>query len=163
MDNVENSAGTTKKSRYVELKSTAEDGSITEYSINLQRPLSTNKALAGLSVNGTALADFDADTYTYNVIVANGCSKTPDITALRSSQHQTISFVTDGVKPATITVMAEDGTSQNYTINFVEEKAAEVELNWPAGRLVRGIYLPPRSARNCGQPGISSGCRGADC
>ena len=30
VDNVENSAGTTKKSRYVELKSTAEDGSITE-------------------------------------------------------------------------------------------------------------------------------------
>jgi len=128
IDALENSAGPTKKSRYVELKSKAEDGTITTYNLYIQRLLSTNKALAGLSVNGTALSDFNAATYTYNVTVANGTTLTPDITALRGSEHQTISFVTDGVKPAIVRVTAEDGTTQDYTINFVEEKSANVTL-----------------------------------
>ena len=102
---------------------TAENGTTSQYSVSLTRNASTNKSLLNLLVNGVAVAGFDPTTLTYTVTVPNGTTRTPDVTVVKGNTNQTITYTRNGANSITIQVTAENGTSQNYVINFVKAQS----------------------------------------
>ena len=125
-DEQENCSGD-YKTRVVNITSKAEDGTLSRYIVNLNRPLSTNADLRGIIIDGDTLAGFAANTLHYTISVANGTVRTPDITAIRGSMHQTIRFATNGLND-TIVVTAENGDVQQYVLTFVERRSNDATL-----------------------------------
>ncbi len=116
------------KTRVVAITSKAEDGTTSQYIVNLNRPLSSNAALAGIVVDGDTLVDFAAKTLEYTVQVPNGSRFAPDIVAIRGNMYQTLRFGTNG-ETDTIIVMAENGKdTQKYLLHRVEKKSDDATL-----------------------------------
>lgn len=98
---------------------TAEDGSVTVYTVNISLNLSSNTKLFSISIKGEALQDFAADkfayTYEYTEVVIE-----EDVEFVCEDEYANAFFVlADGV--ATITVTAEDGSTAIYTVTFAEK------------------------------------------
>ncbi len=107
--------------RTATLTSKAEDGTSTVYTVKFNRPKSSNSSLNGILIDGIALADFAANKFDYTCSVANGTTRTPDITATSASMYQNVEIIPNGAKSVTIRVTAENGAVSNYKITFVEE------------------------------------------
>lgn len=103
------------------IASLAEDGSVTNYSVSFYRPNSTVDTLFDLLVDGVKLQDFSAGKFNYQYELPNQCRIAPDITAVAASEHQNISINTT-LSKSVITVTAENGSVNTYTISFVEQK-----------------------------------------
>ncbi|MGN0187728.1 MAG: hypothetical protein ACI392_08320 [Paludibacteraceae bacterium] len=125
-DEQENCSGD-YKTRVVNITSKAEDGTLSRYIVNLNRPLSANADLQSIIINGDTLNGFAAKTFNYTINVANGTVLTPDITAIRGSMHQTIRFATNGLND-TIIVTAENGFEQRYVLTFAEQHSNDATL-----------------------------------
>ncbi len=125
-EEVENCSGE-YRTRIVTITSKAEDGTLSHYVLNLNRPFSSNADLAGIIIAGDTLKNFAANKFAYEVEVPNGTQFTPDIVAIRGSMHQQIKVSTTGLSD-TIFVTAENGTKQTYVINFVENKSNDATL-----------------------------------
>ena len=82
---------------------------------------STDATLSGLSVNGTAVSGFAAETTSYNVELPAGTTSVPTVTyTLNDSKASAVKSNASALPGSTtVTVTAEDGTTQKvYTINF---------------------------------------------
>jgi len=116
------------RQRTVTLDVKAEDSSTTQYTLVITRSIAEVDTLAGIIVDGVAIADFAADNFEYNVIVPNGTLYSPDILAIKGEGHQTISYVF-GNKQVSIIVTAEDEIAQQtYIVNFVEATSDDATL-----------------------------------
>lgn len=116
------------KTRVVTITSKAEDGTLSRYIVNLNRPLSANAALVGIIVNGDTIDGFAENRLEYTIEVPNGSRFTPDIVAIRGNMHQTLIFGTNGTTD-TITVVAENGEkTQKYLLHFVEKQSDDATL-----------------------------------
>ena len=114
---------------------TAQDGTTKlTYTVNftITAP-STDATLSDLKVDGTTVTDFNAATYTYNVVLPFGMIAVPTVTATTKDAAAT-KVITDA--PAlpgatTVVVTAQDGTTKlTYTINFtVAPETAFVVFN----------------------------------
>jgi hypothetical protein len=110
--------------RVVNITAKAEDGTLSHYIVDLNRPFSKNAALAGIIVDGDTLKDFSPTTTDYTIEVENGTRFMPDVMAIRGNMHQSVLFHGD-----TITVTAEDGTTtREYHLKFVEKRSADATL-----------------------------------
>ena len=105
---------------------TAQDGSSTDYLINLIEPLSDNAYLSDLSYDegGTyvTVPGFDSLTYTYTVELPYG-DTIPNVDYLTSDAGANVDVVSSGNTlpgTTTITVTAADGTVLTYIINWTE-------------------------------------------
>lgn len=102
---------------------TAEDATTTlTYTINftIAAP-STDATLSNLLVNGTTVAGFNANVYSYNIVYPFGTTTLPIVTATTShaSATKVISNITGFPGTATVVVTAQDGTTiLTYSINF---------------------------------------------
>jgi len=134
--------GTTKT---VTIKVEAEDGTLKEYYVKIIQ-LSANVSLNTITVNDTQATKVDETNYEVTIsdkeaiakIVANAKESTSSVsiasdTANVGSSTKTINIDGHAVIEMTITITAEDGTSQNYnlTINVVEtsNKMSYVKVN----------------------------------
>jgi len=103
---------------------TAQDGSTSNtYEIDFVVPAtpSTDATLSSIVINGTPLQGFASGTYSYDVVLPEGTTNTPVVTAVTSNSYATKSITqpasTGGT--ATIVVTAEDETTElTYTVNF---------------------------------------------
>ena len=81
----------------------------------------TDATLSNLTVSGTTVTDFSINTLNYNVVLPQGASAIPAVTAT-ASQATASAVVTDATSlPGTTSVLvtAQDGTTTNtYKINF---------------------------------------------
>ena len=100
----------------------AEDGSTQGYTIKFIRPASANKFLKSVKVNGVLLPDFVADKYVYSYSLPNMTRTMPNVEIEGANYNQTISYAFEGNEKFLITVKAENGDEQLYTINIIEEK-----------------------------------------
>jgi hypothetical protein len=100
----------------------AEDGAIQNYQIKFVRPASSNKQLKSIKVNGILLDGFASDKYEYTYVMANLTSTMPNVEIEGASFAQTISYAFNSNSQFLITVKAENGDVQLYTINLVESK-----------------------------------------
>jgi hypothetical protein len=101
---------------------TAEDG-ITEntYTITFEDdvPDSDYAYLDNLLLDGIQIDDFAPETLNYDVLLPEGTTVLPVITAVKGETHQSIAMVTNGVNGMTIImVTAENGDVLTYEINF---------------------------------------------
>ena len=100
----------------------AEDGTIQNYQIKFVRPASGNKQLKSIKVNGVELEGFASNKYEYTYVMANLTRTMPNVEVVGANYNQTISYKFNGNSQFLITVKAENGDEQVYTINLVESK-----------------------------------------
>lgn len=124
-------AGTKITVSYTDVK--ASDGSAdanigtVSYSATVAAPLSTNNALASLTVsNATISPTFNANTTSYTADVPFSVSKL-DVTATAADSTAKVSISSPTLTPdsttnVTITVTAENGAKKTYTIKVHREK-----------------------------------------
>ncbi len=105
----------------------AEDGTSTDYSLEVKRPLDTKNTLGDLRLNGTTIAAF-LDTKTdYTVHLASTTKHLPDVHPVAASSLQTIT-TSYADSTMTITVTPEEGETRTYTIRFITDLSDDVEL-----------------------------------
>jgi hypothetical protein len=82
----------------------------------------TDATLSDLKVGDATVAEFNADTTTYNVELPAGTTTAPEVTAVVTDLGKATAVVTQAAAlpgAATVVVTAEDGvTSKTYTVNF---------------------------------------------
>ena len=100
----------------------AEDGTIQNYQIKFVRPASGNKQLKSIKIDGVLLDGFASDKYEYTYTLANMTRTMPNVEVVGANYNQTISYAFNGNSQFLITVKAENGEEQVYTINLVEAK-----------------------------------------
>ena len=105
----------------------AEDGTSTEYTLQVKRPLDTKNTLGDLKVNGTTISAF-VDTKTeYTVHLASTTKHLPDVQPVAASSLQTITTsYADSVM--TIVVTPELGEATTYTVRFITDLSDDTEL-----------------------------------
>lgn len=106
----------------------AEDGKTTNvYTIKWENEESSNANLLNIFVDGEPLEGFDPADNEYEIVLLYGTTELPEITWTLGDADQTVTLeVTDLV--ALISVEAQDGTPNEYTIYFTIEKSAENRL-----------------------------------
>lgn len=102
---------------------TAQDGTtILTYTINFSVAApSTDATLSNLLVNGSTVAGFSSNVYSYNVVYPYGTTTLPVVTATtnHASATKVVTNITGFPGTATVTVTAQDGTTiLTYSINF---------------------------------------------
>ena len=118
----------------VEVIVTAEDGTITTYTIHVERGLSTNNYLENLEVTGyTINPAFDKDTDHYTLTVDADVDKVT-IVATKEDDRATVTGdgekdLTFGSNPFTITVKAENGDEKPYYLTIERELSDDVKLS----------------------------------
>ena len=103
------------------IKSVAEDGSSTEYTVYMYRPRSTNAQLSYIKVNGQDIA-FNPSQLEYNYEIPFNTTILPDVQVGKASKYQTVELIWQEMKNVLINVTAEDGQQQTYIVNFVKEQ-----------------------------------------
>ena len=107
----------------------AQSGAVSVYTIKFSAQVSSNADLAAIYVGGNLIEGFEPKTLEYNYILPSGTTVLPAITTEKGDYAQTVYNVLGGVNGETkIIVVAEDGTSQTYLINFSVEKSANALL-----------------------------------
>lgn len=111
--------------RTATIRNFAEDGTSTDYTLTVTRPLQSSADLQSLLVNGLEITGFDAATtdYTYTMKSA----QLPDITYEPKSNLQTISM-TYADSTMTIVVKAENGTQKSYKVKMVRTLSNNTNL-----------------------------------
>ena len=118
----------------VEVIVTAEDGSITTYTIHVERGLSSDAYLENLEVTGYTITPvFDKDTDHYTLTVDADVDKVT-IVATVSDDRATVTGdgekdLTFGSNPFTITVKAENGDEKPYYLTIERELSDDVKLS----------------------------------
>ncbi|MCR4435760.1 MAG: S-layer homology domain-containing protein [Clostridiales bacterium] len=103
---------------------TAQDGTTKKiYTINFTvAALDTDATLSSLTVNGSIIAGFNANTLTYNVVLPMGTTAVPTVAAAVNDTGKATATVIQATGlpgTATVVVTAQDRTTQKvYTINF---------------------------------------------
>jgi hypothetical protein len=93
---------------------------VNTYDVTL-RFISSNAALAGIKLGTDSLAGFDTEVLVYDVVLPEGTTVAPEVSANAADANATVEITQADVLPgaATIKVTAEDGTTvETYTINF---------------------------------------------
>lgn len=98
------------------VKVVGEDGEqYSMFHIHFNRANSSDSKLAGIKINGTALAGFAPTTYRYVYTLPVGASKMPDIEAVKSFANATATMAKSD-SSYVITVTAEDGSQSVYEV-----------------------------------------------
>lgn len=113
--------------RTAEIRNFAEDGSYTDYTLQVVRPLSIVNTLRTIEINGMPLADFDKATFNYTYALPVGTTVLPDITALPATDLQTVTIIQED-KVVYITVTPEYGEAQTYTVTFEDTVSSDATL-----------------------------------
>ena len=105
----------------------AEDGTSTEYTLELKRPLDTKNTLSDLLLDGSTITAFVDTKTNYTVRLASHTKNLPDVQPVAASSLQTI---TTSYADSTITIVVtpESGAATTYTVQFVTELSNDVEL-----------------------------------
>ena len=106
-----------------------------KYSLRVEREKSSDMTLAGIMIDGVLIDGFTPDTTSYTVILPTPAVKTaepqmPSISYLAGQSGQTIELFAGELNGAvtTLTVTAENGSSQDYnvTVNAAPSHCAEL-------------------------------------
>ncbi len=114
----------TKATRKAAIKVIAEDGTSTDYTLSLSRPLSEADTLARLEVGGTNVWDPAKTAYTFEL---GAYDSIPSIVAHAVTNRQTVTLTREK-DVVTITVTAEKGNKKTYTLTFTRPKSNDTTL-----------------------------------
>ena len=94
-----------------------------------QDTLSTNAALLGISLNGTPLAGFQSAQLNYAHIARLSGQSLPVVNVQKGDDYQSVTWSQAGADSIAITVMAEAGNHQVYTLSFDYLPSADASLH----------------------------------
>lgn len=94
------------------------------------RRKSNDAALSDLTIDGTTITGFAADTFTYEVILAAGTERVPTVaaTAHHAKAIVAVTQATEVNGSATVLVTAENGITLTYTVNFAVVTVAGIAV-----------------------------------
>ncbi len=99
------------------------------YKVVFSTPKSEIDYLNNIYLDGTPLAGFAKDVYSYNYVLPIGTTSLPVITYDKGDEWQTVDVRTNGLEGTTrITVTAQNGTVNLYQIHFSLKKATDASL-----------------------------------
>ena len=108
---------------------TAASGAVTTYRLQFRTEKSTNNALAGITVGGEPIADFDADTLNYYISLPAGTTTMPSVSWTTGDVYQTVTCTLNpSLMTARLTVAAGDGSTRVYIIYFEVQKSENAYL-----------------------------------
>ena len=108
---------------------TAASGAVTTYRLMFHTEKSTNNALAGITVGGESIADFDADTLNYHISLPAGTTTMPSISWTTGDVYQTVTCTLNpSLMTARLTVTAGDGSTRVYILYFEVQKSENAYL-----------------------------------
>lgn len=108
---------------------TAASGAVTTYRLQFHTEKSTNNALAGITVGGEPIADFDADTLNYHISLPAGTTTMPSISWTTGDPYQTVTCnLNPSLMTARLTVTAGDGSTRVYILVFEVQKSENAYL-----------------------------------
>ncbi|MFC4386693.1 pectinesterase family protein [Gracilibacillus marinus] len=98
--------------------------------VKKQSYMDSNSLLSEITVNGELLSLFEADTYAYTVTLPSNTVEVPliDAQAMSEGSEITVTQAESIADIATIEVIAEDGTTLSYTIQFSEKLQAPEDV-----------------------------------
>ena len=114
--------------RSAKFKNYAENGSYTEYRLDIYRPLSTCNILGALLLNGDTIANFDPNTTEYICHLPSYIKHLPDVQPMAGSGLQTIT-TSYADSTFTIHVKPEKGDVKTYTIRFITDLSDNTQLS----------------------------------
>ena len=116
--------------RTADVTNYAEDGTSTQYTVEVIRPKSKINTLDSICIDGVLLTGWDAATTEYEVPVAFGQKRLHDVHAFQGSNLQTV-VLEQSADEVTITVTPEDEAveAKVYKVKFVEQKSNDVTLS----------------------------------
>ena len=101
------------------------------YEVTFEFLLSGNATLQDINLNGSLMGGFNPETFEYTNMLPIGTTELPEITYEKGDEWQTVT-VADNTTAAEgayrIEVVAEDGTTNTYVLNFVVEKSHNTHL-----------------------------------
>lgn len=105
---------------------TAPDGTQKEYSIVYSVISGTNATLSDITINGVSINDFDASVTSYTYDLPYNTAVFPEVDGTTTDQYASVNVTEVSSLEKTITVTAEDGTTQiTYTVTFNLLSASE--------------------------------------
>lgn len=108
---------------------TAASGAVTTYRLMFHTEKSTNNALAGITVGGTPLDNFDPDTLNYHISLPAGTTTMPSVTWTTGDVYQTVTCnLNPSLMTARLTVTAGDGSTRVYILYFEVQKSENAYL-----------------------------------
>ena len=105
----------------------AEDGTSTEYTLQVKRPLDRKNMLGDLLVDGKTIPAFVDSKTEYTIRLASSTKYLPSVQPIAASGLQTI-MTSYADSTMTIVVTPEMGEATTYTIRFITELSNDVEL-----------------------------------
>ncbi len=117
----------------------AEDGTSTEYTLAVRRPLNTINTLSDLLVGGNTITAFVGTKTDYEVHLASTTKHLPDVQPVAGSSLQTITTAYAD-STMTITVTPEVGETTTYTVRFITDLSDDTTL---ANITATGINYDP--------------------
>ena len=105
----------------------AEDGTSTEYTLTLKRPLDINNTLSDLRLNSKTISSFAPAKTEYIVHLTSTMKHLPDVQPVAASSRQTIT-TSYADSTMTIVVTPEMGEATTYTVRFITDLSDDVEL-----------------------------------
>lgn len=113
--------------RKATIRNVAEDGTYTDYTLEVIRPLSQVNFLRSIEIDGVQIDGFDRATLSYTYMQKAGTTRLPDIVAVPATDLQTVS-IAQTEEGVAITVTPEYGEAQTYTIAFRQDLSSDVTL-----------------------------------
>nr|WP_240344179.1 cadherin-like beta sandwich domain-containing protein [Paenibacillus sp. SYP-B3998] len=112
---------------------TAQDGTVQTYTVTVVRAGSDNASLSDLKVDETSIAGFASGTLAYTVPVPNATTAVT-VTGTKADATATVvvtggSNLVVGDNKVTVTVTAQNGTTQTYTITVIRAKSNNANLS----------------------------------
>lgn len=124
--------------RQADIINYAEDGTHTDYTLKVRRPLDTQNMLQDILLNGTQIASFNPATTEYTIHLTSA-DNLPDIYPIPQSSLQTVKC-TYADSTYTVLVTPEHGGSTTYTIHFITDLSSDTQL---ASITAEGITFVP--------------------
>ena len=131
----------------------APNGNTRVYTVRFTRALSNDTHLQMIYIDGTPLANFDEEKYTYRIPLPLEVTVLPMVTAEKKHEVQQLTIVRDA-DTVRIVVVAEDATEATYTLTFEHLKSdntllADIRLQCPGAQAsspaVKEVRSPGRT------------------
>lgn len=107
----------------------AQSGATTVYTISFSVAVSSDATLKDIKVSGESIEGFNSSVLEYSISLPAGTTTLPAIEAVKNDDAQRVVINRGGVNgTTTIQVIAEDGTTLTYKLNFSVEKSANATL-----------------------------------
>jgi len=110
------------------VKVVGEDGEqMSMFHIHFTKANSSDSKLAGLKVNGVAVAGFSSNTYNYVYTLPVGETRMPDIEAVKSYNNATATIARTDTSYR-VTVTAENGAQSTYEVRVMKANSSNADL-----------------------------------